>query len=404
MARLISALYALVYAVGGLPVLRHLVSLRFRPARLSFSPGSGAQESGQWYPASNAVVSRSQTLGEEFVTAVPEEFPPVTWSVWSEVSVTNNRFFPFLLHGQQLMVQPRRTEGPWRLSYRKNRIVWSSGQRVLVDTHRGPRMTVERAIFLGGRDQTNWYHWLVDALPQLHMANKLPEHLRDWPVLVPEQIFRYPTMVEALELFREHRDMIVVPEWTMVHAQQLVWIDPLELSNLPQQQGPSALDPRLHLLHREGMESYRDVYLEHFIDTEPVASRKLFLARESGRRDYNQDEVLAIAQEFGFEPCFPEKLSLAEQVQVFREAKYVLGPSGAGFAGLLFCQPETKALCWQDTRIRAMTILPDLATLNHSHYQHIFYTSDESGGLFRSDYRLDPEWFREKMRLWLGSD
>ena len=404
MARLISALYALLHALTGVPVVGWLITRWLRPARLVFSPASGSDEQGQFYAESDAVVSRSQVLGETFVTPEPERFPAVTWSLWSDAEVSNNRLFGFLLHGDQLMIQPRRTEGPWRLTYGNNRIVWSDGGQLLVDRFRGPRMSVDNAIFLGGRDHTNWYHFLVDMLPQLHLANQLPEHLHSWPILVPEQIFRYPSMVEALELFRNHRDMVVVPEWTMVSAQQLVWIDPLELSNLPQHRGPSALDPRFHLLHREGMESYRDVYLRHYVEKDPVPTRRLFLAREAGRRDYNQDEALAVAERFGFEPCYPEKLSLGEQVRVFREASHVLGPSGAGFAGLLFAQAGTKALCWQDTRIRAMTILPDLATLNAADYRHIFYTSDESGGLFRSDYVLEPEWLAEKIGQWVESD
>ncbi|AVG24483.1 glycosyltransferase [Pontimonas salivibrio] len=401
MGRLISGWYRLLYSALRTPVLKWLFLPRFKALQLSVSPGHGWQESGEFFPASPAVVSRSQTLGEDLVVAEPETFPAVTWSLWSHASVTNNRFFGFLLHGDQFMIQPRRTPGPWRLSYRKNRVLWSSGDKVLVDRNRGHRMHVDRAIFLGGRDFTNWYHWLVDGLPQLHMANRLPEHLRDYPVIVPEQIFRYPTMLDALELFKGHRDMIVMPEWALLEADSLVWIDPLELSNLPKQQGPSPLDSRLHLLHRDGMESYRDVYLEAYAPQEVTPHRKLFLARDTKRRSYNQEEALEVAKEFGFEACYPEKLTLAEQVQVFREAKYLMGPSGAGFAGLLFCQPGTSALCWQDTRIRSMTILPDLATLNHAEYWHIFYTSDESGGLFRSNYTLDPQWLRQSLHTWL---
>ena len=126
------------------------------------------------------------------------------------------------------------------------------------------------------------------------------------------------------------------------------------------------------------------------------------LARDTARRSYNQDEVMAVAKEFGFEPCYPEKLSLEEQIQVFRESTHIIGPSGAGFAGLLFCQPGTQALCWQDTRIRSMTILPDLATLNGADYLHVFYESDESGGLFRSNYHLEPGWVRESLEKFLS--
>lgn len=402
MARFISAWYALLALLAGIPGLDRLVPGRFRLAHIVFSPATGSTDSGVFFDESDAIVSRSQILGQPPIDVEPERFPAVTWSVWSDVEVTNNRLFAYLLNGDQLMIQPRRTPGPWRMTYRRNRLVWSSGTRVLVDRFRGDRLDVDEAVFLGGRDHTNWYHWLIDALPQLHLSQRLPEPVRNWPVLVPEQIFRYPTMVEALELFLANRETIVVPEWAMVHANRLVWIDPLELSNLPQQRGPSSMDPRIHMLHREGMESYRDVYLDAFAPTPRLATRKLFLARDGARRSYNQDAIMDIAQQRGFEPCYPEHLSLAQQVVTFREASHILGPSGAGFAGLLFCQPGTQALCWQDTRIRSMTILPDLAALNHSEYLHVFYTSDESGGLFRSNYELDPTWFADQLDLWLG--
>jgi len=181
-----------------------------------------------------------------------------------------------------------------------------------------------------------------------------------------------------------------------------VWIDPLEVSNIPKTGALTEKEPRIHLLHREGMESYRDVYLDAYAPEAVTPHRRIVLAREGGRRSYNQEEVLAVAAEFGFEPVFPEKLTLAEQVRTFREASHVLGPSGAGFAGMLFAQPGTSALCWQDTRLRFMTILPDLATLNHAEYWHIFYRSHEDNGLFRSSYTLEESWLRESLTRWLG--
>lgn len=403
MARLIYRLHGLLEALLRVPVIRLVIPRRFRSLRLSFSPSRGSIESGEFYAPSPAVVSRCQELQTPFVAPDPEQFPAVTWSVWANAAVTNNRFFPYLVDPSQVMIQPRRVPGPWRLSYRHNRLLWSNGRRALVDIGQGPRMSIERGIFLGGRDFGNWYHWLIDGLPQLHLANRLPAHYRDWPVLIPEQIFRYPSMVDALELFRHGRDMIVVPEWTMVEAQKLIWIDALELTNLPQRPPPASPDPRIHLLQREGMESYRDVYLDAFASDVTRHDRKIMLVRDGSRRSYNQDEAIAVAEEFGFEPWSPETLSLAEQVRLFRESKWVLGPSGAAFAGLLFSQPGTSALCWQDTRIRSMTILPDLATLNHSDYWHIYYQSDQSGGLFRSNYHLDRSWLRDQISHWLDS-
>jgi len=398
--RLLGWAYSLLAVLLKVPGFRHLLSPALRLVTIRTSPGVGAIESGVFYERSDAVVSRCQELGVAHVPPEPEEFPPVGWSVFDNAEVTNNRYFPYLLHGNTLMVGPRRLQGPYQVVMKRNRIIWSHGDTAIVNRLHGERMGVDEAIFIGGRDFTNWYHWLVDGLPALHLANSLPEHLRHLPVLIPAQIFKYPTMLEALELFLNHRDMIVVPEWAMVKAKKLVWIDPLELSNIPKTSAKTDKEPRIPLLHREGMEGYRDVYLNAFAGKRTAQNKKIVLARDTARRSYNQDDVLDVAAEFGFEPVYPEKLSLAEQVKVFRSASHILGPSGAGFAGLLFSQTGTKALCWQDTRLRFMTILPDLATLNHSDYQHLFYQSDENRGLFRSSYTLDTNELRKALSTW----
>jgi hypothetical protein len=63
--------------------------------------------------------------------------------------------------------------------------------------------------------------------------------------------------------------------------------------------------------------------------------------------------------------------------------------------------PAARALCWQDSRITNMTILPDLAELAGSTFEHVFYEAT-SGGIFTSTYHLDPDWFAEKLQLFVG--
>jgi capsular polysaccharide biosynthesis protein len=111
---------------------------------------------------------------------------------------------------------------------------------------------------------------------------------------------------------------------------------------------------------------------------------------------YNQDDIEAVAKEFGFTAVAPEKLSLPEQVALFSQATHIIGPSGAGFGGMLFASPGTQVLCWQDSRLTHMTILPDLATLTGSDYWHVFY-EPEGGGVFTGNYHLDPNTIRRNL-------
>lgn len=392
MASALRVFYRIVFVLASLPRLRVLLARFLRPVAVVEHATEGMVADGTLFEAQVGVSSHTQEWGQPVVQPAPVTFPDVGWRVFDAATIVNSRQFPFLVSGHQMMVGHRHRPGPWTVVKRGNTVTWQDGFQALIDFTRGKTQRVDQAIYLGGRDFTNWYHWLVDGLPQLHLAARLPEPYRSWPVLVPEQIFRYETMVEALNLFLDGRKIIRMSPGQRVTG-TLCWIDPLELTNLPESEVDRSAESHVHLLHREGMESYRRHFLDRYASAEPRFPARIFLTRSGSRRSYNQEEMAKLAGQFGFEPVAPAELSLADQVQLFHDARYIIGPSGAGFAGLLFSQPGTRALCWQDTRIRHMTILPDLATLTGSEYWHVFYQAD-STDLFTSTYHLDPEKMR----------
>src|SRR6185437_6497329 len=50
----------------------------------------------------------------------------------------------------------------------------------------------------------------------------------------------------------------------------------------------------------------------------------------------NESQLTDLLKEFGFETLVMSKLSLADQINVFRTAEFIVGPHGAGFANLAF--------------------------------------------------------------------
>ena len=398
---ILRAAYTLLYALARTPGLGRIIARWFMPVTVQEIITSGVVAEGEVFGPTTAITSRVQEFGTPFQEPEPEQFPAVGWRVIAGATVTLTRHYPYLVHGNQMMIGPRRNPGPWHLVKRGNHVVWESGFRALVHMTRGDTVAVDQAILLGGHSHTNWYHWLVDALPQLHTARLLPEPYRSWPVIVPEDIFRYPTMVEALELFLDGRQVIRVPLGTRVVG-DLCWIDSLEIMNAPDSKVVARPLSQIHLLHKEGMESYRQVFLDRFGDQPSPWGEKIFITRTGTRRVYNQDEIGAVAKEFGFTAVAPEKLSLAEQVALFSRATHIIGPSGAGFGGMLFARPGTQVLCWQDSRLTHMTILPDLATLTGSHFWHVFYEPYE-GGIFTGNYHLDPDTIRQKLQEFVSA-
>ena len=72
--------------------------------------------------------------------------------------------------------------------------------------------------------------------------------------------------------------------------------------------------------------------------------RKLYLSRSGRRKVKNEAEVREVLKEFGFEILEDISRTVEEQIRLFAEAEIVVGPHGAGFTNLLWCQPGTKVM------------------------------------------------------------
>lgn len=49
-------------------------------------------------------------------------------------------------------------------------------------------------------------------------------------------------------------------------------------------------------------------------------------------------------QQYGFQTCVLEKMTIREQIKLFARAKAVVASHGAGLTNLMFAQPETRIL------------------------------------------------------------
>src|SRR5690606_29148055 len=64
------------------------------------------------------------------------------------------------------------------------------------------------------------------------------------------------------------------------------------------------------------------------------------LARQ--RRVQNEDELVSLLERYGFAKYIPEQMPFEDQVRLFRDAKAVVAPHGAGLANLVFARPGVR--------------------------------------------------------------
>jgi len=68
--------------------------------------------------------------------------------------------------------------------------------------------------------------------------------------------------------------------------------------------------------------------------------RRVYVSRSKVRRRIvNEENILPIIKEYGFEIIFPEDLSFREQVRIFAETKDIMAPHGGGLFNQCLSDP-----------------------------------------------------------------
>jgi capsular polysaccharide biosynthesis protein len=171
----------------------------------------------------------------------------------------------------------------------------------------------------------NYYHWLTDVLPRIHLL----KHGNIWEKIdyffIDEPSPKMAITLDILNIPKAQRiytrfdrtlssPLVVVPQFPQAHA---AWrIDFLRETFLP----------------------YRDTKFSQI--------EKIYISRSqaSRRRILNEPEILDYLIPRGYVPFQLEDLSFIEQVSLFSQARIVIGLHGAGLTNVAWCPPGGRLL------------------------------------------------------------
>jgi len=200
------------------------------------------------------------------------------------------------------------------------------------------KQRIGAAVHLTAEHEANYFHWVVEVLPRLHLYENIATEMTA-PIVVSEGL--HENLYQLLEFVRsEQRQVLRLAKGLWYEIEQLVY--------------PADVTRILDVYDRAP--GYDTTYIPvglvramvHHIKSrvpfqEDRSSQRLYLRRNgSYRRLLNEDEVEDALRVEGFVPVDAAGLSVEQQIKTFHAADLVVGPSGAALTNMVWCRPGTR--------------------------------------------------------------
>lgn len=184
--------------------------------------------------------------------------------------------------------------------------------------------------------QDNYYHWLSDVLPRLHMIRSQG--------LAPDRWYVWRNKAFQAETV----SLLGVPEAAIVDATTFELVD-AETLIVPFHEIKFQFE-----FPRWIYEFLRASFLPAAGEPRGAPVRRIYVSRAGARwrSVVNEAEVLARLEPLGFRRVSLEGMSFLDQVCLFREAEVVVGPHDAGLTNLVFAPPGTKLIEFQPKKLQ----------------------------------------------------
>ena len=166
----------------------------------------------------------------------------------------------------------------------------------------------------------NFYHWLIEILPRLISYDRCPS-LHHVPLIVPKSA---PGFVAETLRLTGYLSKTVFLENGTYRFKKLHMLSKLS----------SILE-----VSPDAIAWLNDKFKD--VGARRVTPKKIYISRGDAKIRFvsNEPQLTEVLTDFGFETMAMSGLSIPDQINLFRNAQYVIGAHGAAFANLAFAKP-----------------------------------------------------------------
>jgi capsular polysaccharide biosynthesis protein len=231
----------------------------------------------------------------------------------------------------------------------------------------------------------NYAHWITEVLPRI-VSFCSNNKYKNVSIIIDDKLHK--NIMATLEKVVGRRKVYLLP---MNH---IVKIDKLYVTSVA---GYISYEQRYKYIQASSGGKFNAhairllVNLLKPLNDKRQTPQKIYLKRSSGYRNLtNQNEIEALLTRHRFTIVEPEKLSFLEQVNYFSKAKVIIGPTGASFANLIFCNKKVNlAILVNNDRNMIYKYWVNLASIMGIQVNYITGKSKQFFGGIHRDFSVD---------------
>ena len=186
----------------------------------------------------------------------------------------------------------------------------------------------------------NYAHWMTEVLPRIALFCA-DDRFPGVPIVVNEGL--HQNIMESLLLVaRADREIIVLPVGRALAVNELYLTS--VTGYVPFERRTTKLSGHSHGVFSSWAFEILRSHLNALVQKadEEAWPEKIFIRRNSGARKItNTAELERLVVARGYVIVEPEKLTFLQQIQLFKNAKQIVAPTGAALSNAIFCKPGT---------------------------------------------------------------
>jgi len=248
----------------------------------------------------------------------------------------------------------------------KDNVVFTKGTPRILRNIRGNVLS----LLTGGGGNSNYWHWLFDVLPRLHLCSNF-KNIKDI------DFFLVPSLTKKFQ--RETLDYLNIPDHKRLSSETFRHIKTKELY----------ITDHPYVINNDSTEDIKNIpywiisWLKNSFlkDAKKVEKKNVFIERNdiisnlpSQRLLLNENEVKNYLLENNYVSVKLHELNFIEQVSLFYNSKSIVGLHGSGFANTVFCESGTKVIEFRSHG--AGTVIENLTKKNNLDYHSIISKSE----------------------------